>query len=222
VPEPAFNNALICTGSDWTNKVVLNPPQVLNDINNPDCTELPKVSWVIPSFPYSDHGGGSANGMGPDWVADIVEAVSNSGSGHCNYWSNTAIIITWDDWGGFYDHVKIPPFRNVYELGFRVPLLFVSAYTTPGFVSCPTPVSPSCPVMDFGSILNFIEVVFGPTGSQLGPIPPKTFADALANPLDPGFYTGPFRQPTPITGIAHPASFFTTNQVSPNEDPDDD
>jgi phospholipase C len=196
---------------------------VLNDINNPDCKSFPQVSWVIPSFPYSDHGGTGTNGMGPDWVADIVEAIGNNGVNQCNYWSNTAIVVTWDDWGGFYDHVPIPqPFRNQYELGFRVPLLFVSAYTSAGFVSCPVPVGGCQSVMDFGSILQFIEWVFGPTGQHLGPIPPGTYADKLANPLDPGFYAAPFRQYTPITGLAHDASFFTTNQVSPSEDPDDD
>jgi phospholipase C len=118
-----------CAGSDWLQKVILYPPQVLNDINNTDCKSFPQVSWVIPSGGYSDHGDQN-NGSGPDWVADIVEAVGNNGVNQCNYWSNTAIVVTWDDWGGFYDHVPIPqPFRNQYELGFRVPLLFVSAYT---------------------------------------------------------------------------------------------
>ena len=209
----------ICTGQDWTQNVILYPPQVLNDINNPDCKSFPQVSWVIPSFPYSDHGGTGINGMGPDWVADIVQAVGNNGVNQCNYWSNTAIVITWDDWGGFYDHVQIPqPFRNQYELGFRVPLLFVSAYTPAGFVSCPVPVGDCKHLMDFGSILQFIEVVFG-----LPLIGPGTYADALARPLDPGFYSlQSERQFTPVTGLTHDASYFTTNQVSPSQDPDDD
>jgi len=160
-----------------------------------------------------------ARGLGPDWVADIVEAIGSNGVNQCNYWSNTAILITWDDWGGFYDHVPIPqPFRNQYELGFRVPLLVVSAFTPPGFVSCPTPVDPRCPVLDFGSILKFIESNFG-----LGNVPPGTYADFLANQLDPGFFSlhSP-RAYQHITGLAHDASYFTTNQVSPSDDPDDD
>ena len=155
-------------------------------------------------------------------MADIVEAIGNNGASKCNYWSNTAIVITWDDWGGFYDHVPIPVIRNQYELGLRVPLLFLSAYTKAGTVSCPVPVGSCKYVMDFGSIRQFIEVVFGPPGKQLGPIPPGSYADFLANPLDPAFYNGTFRQYTPITGLAHDASYFTTNQVSPSEDPDDD
>ena len=75
----------------------------------------------------------------------------------------------WDDWGGFYDHVPPPPPRNQYELGFRVPLLVVSAYTGvknldgtySGYVSCPTPVGSCQFIMDFGSILRFIEDNFG-------------------------------------------------------------
>jgi len=95
---------------------------VLLDILNPDCSAraLAQVSWVIPPHAYSDHGGQNT-GYGPYWGGDIINAV---GTSPCSYWNNTAIIITWDDWGGFYDHVPAPqPFRNQYELGFRVPLL---------------------------------------------------------------------------------------------------
>jgi hypothetical protein len=216
----------VCTGSDWVNHVLpyLDPPRVLTDIGNPNCSAhaLAQVTWVIPSHPYSDHGGQST-GYGPYWVGDIVNAVGNS---PCGYWNNTAILITWDDWGGFYDHVPPPPPRNQYELGFRVPLLVVSAYTGvknsdgtySGYVSCPTPVSPTCPFEDFGSILRFVENNFGLTRIGSG-----GYADAQANDLDPGFFslkTGrPFQA---IPGLPYDSTFFTTNQVSPNEDPDDD
>ena len=66
---------------------------------------------------------------GPSWVAAIVNAIGNS-----PYWSNTAIIIVWDDWGGWYDHVPPPPrladgtkWGAGYVYGFRVPLIVVSA-----------------------------------------------------------------------------------------------
>jgi len=202
---------------------------VLLDILNPDCSAraLAQVSWVIPPHAYSDHGGQNT-GYGPYWGGDIINAV---GTSPCSYWNNTAIIITWDDWGGFYDHVPAPqPFRNQYELGFRVPLLVVSAYTGvknldgtySGYVSCPTPVSPTCPAnpMDFGSILSFIEGNFGLP--FIAP-PPLSYADKQAKPLDPGFFglTSP-RPFKAIPGIPYDSTFFTTNQVSPSEDPDDD
>ena len=64
----------------------------------------------------SDHAG-TTDGSGPSWVATVVDAVGES-----HYWNDTVILVTWDDWGGWYDHVK-PPQYNSYELGFRVPLI---------------------------------------------------------------------------------------------------
>ena len=104
------------SGPAWSN-VILPQTRVLKDISN---SVLPAASWVIPSGQASDHPG--SNGSGPSWVASIVNAIGNS-----PYWSNTAIFITWDDWGGFYDHVA-PPIYNSYEYGFRVPLIVVSPY----------------------------------------------------------------------------------------------
>jgi hypothetical protein len=101
------------------------------------------------------------------------------------YWDNTVILILWDDWGGLYDHVSPPSIGYIhtggsgsqYVYGFRVPLLVVSAYSPKkGYVSgsaasnsitsCPNP--KYC--HDFGSILNFIEYVFGTGGKPLGEI----------------------------------------------------
>lgn len=83
---------------------------------------------MIPDGRYSDHPAVN-DGSGPSWVAAILNAIGTS-----QYWSNTTIFITWDDWGGFYDHVA-PPIYNSYEYGFRVPLIAVSAYAKPGYVS---------------------------------------------------------------------------------------
>jgi phospholipase C len=71
--------------------------QIFNDISS---GSLPAVSWVIPDEANSDHPG-SGSDTGPSWVASVVNAIGDS-----PYWSSTAIVITWDDWGGFYDHVK--------------------------------------------------------------------------------------------------------------------
>jgi phospholipase C len=130
-----------CTGANWKTNVDMKPPDVLKDIQN--CA-LPNVSWVVPSAQYSDHASGN-NGSGPSWVASIVNTL---GSSSCAYWKNTAIIVTWDDWGGWYDH-EPPDLISDYQYGFRVPLLFISAYTPAGAVSNER--------MDFGSILRFVE-----------------------------------------------------------------
>ncbi|HEY1655833.1 MAG TPA: alkaline phosphatase family protein, partial [Candidatus Tumulicola sp.] len=102
-------------GTDYRN-VVTPPQKVLNDVADGD---LANVVWVTPQGHFSDHSG-SGYGGGPAWVAAVVNAIGKS-----KYWNSTAIFITWDDWGGWFDHVK-PPILNSYELGFRVPLIVVS------------------------------------------------------------------------------------------------
>jgi phospholipase C len=122
---------------------VVNPPsQVLTDISNGN---LASVVFVTPTARASDHSG-VTDGSGPSWVASVVNAVGGS-----QYWNSTAIVVTWDDWGGWYDHVK-PAVRNSYELGFRVPMIVVSPYAKAGYVS-------HVPY-EFGSILKFIEESF--------------------------------------------------------------
>ena len=155
VPNATPPNATACTGSDWTNNVVLQQTQVLTDIQN---GRLAAVSWVIPDGQASDHAGGN-EGSGPSWVASVVNAIGNS-----QYWSNTVIFITWDDWGGWYDHVA-PPIKNSYEYGFRVPLIVVSPYAKAAYISHVT--------HHFGSILKYVEETF--SLSSLG------YADADAD-----------------------------------------
>jgi phospholipase C len=84
VPNAPPPNGTACTGADSTNNIP--NTQVLTDIAN---GPLASVSWVIPSGQASDHPGIS-DGSGPSWVASVVNAI-----GKRQYWSNTAIIITW-------------------------------------------------------------------------------------------------------------------------------
>ena len=174
-----------CTGPDWSDgKIVLNPAQVLTDISQDN---LATVSWVNPTGLESDHASGN-DGSGPAWVASVVNAIGNSA-----YWKNTVILITWDDWGGWYDHVP-PPIEaqyGYYENGFRVPLLVVSAYTPAGYVSQQT--------HTFGSILKFIETAF-----TLPVVPPGTFADSRSDDLSDFFnFSAPPRNfqnvPSPLS-----------------------
>jgi phospholipase C len=97
VPNAPPPNGTACTGADWTNNVIIPNTQVLTDIAN---GQLASVSWVIASGQASDHPGIS-DGSGPSRVASVVNAIGNS-----QYWSNTAIIITGADWGGWHDHVS--------------------------------------------------------------------------------------------------------------------
>ena len=210
VPETE-NGQLVCTGTDWVQHVIIPQTTILTDARN---CNLPAVSWVMPDGGDSDHAG-SNKGTGPSWIATIVNAI---GLSPCGYWQNTAIFITWDDWGGWYDHV--PPFKignrkgwgKSYVYGFRVPLLVVSAYTPAGYVDNAN--------HDFGSILRFIETVFGPPGSPLGPIGPGDYADAYANDFH-FFFT--LKTPRPFHRIQAPydANYFL-NRTRPPIDPDDD
>jgi phospholipase C len=184
-----------CTGSDWMNDVVINQAQVLTDIAD---GHLPAVSWVIPSGQESDHPEIN-DGSGPSWVASVVNAIGNS-----SYWSDTAIFISWDDWGGWYDHVA-PAIYNSYEYGFRVPLIVVSPYAKAAYISHVT--------HDFGSILKFIETNF-----NLGSL---GYADARADDLSDCFN---FSQ-TPISFQTIPAQFDAShflNEKRPPLDPYDD
>lgn len=181
-------------GPDWP-KVVPSSTQVLKDV---ETEHLPAVSWVIPTGQASDHAAIN-DGSGPSWVAAVVNAIGNS-----QYWANTVIFITWDDWGGWYDHVA-PPIYNSYEYGFRVPLIVVSPYARPHYVSHKT--------HDFGSILRFIEENFS--------LPTLGYADSRADDLSDCFdYTQ-----TPITfqNVVSPLSarHFLEFTAPPTE-PDDD
>ncbi|PYX25388.1 MAG: hypothetical protein DMG82_05225 [Acidobacteria bacterium] len=193
----------VCSGPDWVNNVVLNNTQVLTDISS---GQLPAVSWVIPTGQASDHPGNN-NGTGPSWVASIVNAIGGS-----SYWSNTAVIITWDDWGGWYDHVPPPKviadrtsWGSGYVYGFRVPLIIVSSYAKAGYVSHVT--------HDFGSILKFIEQIFS--------LPSLGYADAAADDLSDCFNFS--QTPLQFHTIAAPLSAeHFLNDHTPPLDPDDD
>jgi phospholipase C len=227
---PPDQTSTTCTGSDWVNDVVFGKAQILLDlgvVSKNDCA-LRNVSWVIPNGDRSDHPGmphsSTASEGGPSWVADIINAVGQSpctNADGSNYWNTTAILVVWDDWGGFWDHVApyqilvqghgtncnpTTTFGCGYTSGFRVPFLVVSAYTgTPtnggytGYVSgaCQSPgncQNDKFPYQhDFGSILAFIENNFlGSTA--IGGINRSNnypFADALA----PDFKLQPLHVP---------------------------
>ncbi len=199
VPK-VVNSKRVCTGTAYTSHVTSAQAQVLKDIA---ACKLPAVTWVIPDAKDSDHAGITLD-TGPAWVA-----------GNETYWNDTAIFVTWDDWGGWYDHV--PPFQvggwptedwgAGYIYGFRVPLLVVSAYTPAGYVDNAN--------HDFGSLLGFVETNF-----KLSRIGPGYWADAHGGNLDP-FFT--LTKPRPFIGIAASvtAAHFLHAERSP-QGPDDD
>ncbi|MGO9262902.1 MAG: alkaline phosphatase family protein [Bryobacteraceae bacterium] len=198
-----------CTGQDWTDNVDLTPADVLKDIAS---CNLRSVSWVVPTGANSDHAHVN-DGGGPSWVAAIVNAIGASTACDNNegYWRNTAIFITWDDWGGWYDHetptILAQP-EGDYQYGFRVPLVVVSAYTAAGYINNER--------HDFGSLLRFIEHNFGVAEGALD------FADARAKNDLSGFFDLT-KAPRAYQNISAPksASFFLHDKRKAT-DPDDD
>jgi phospholipase C len=114
---------------------------------------LPAVSWVVPSQRVSEHPPGLVS-RGEAYVTSLVNAVMRSPD-----WSSTAIFVTWDDWGGFYDHV-VPPRVDVNGYGLRVPGLVISPFARRGYVDHQ--------VLSFDAYLKFIEDDFL-SGERLDP-----------------------------------------------------
>jgi phospholipase C len=182
-------------GPEWTTNVTKNELDVLTDISS---NKLPAMSWVIPDATNSDHPGNGRD-TGPSWIADVVNAVGGS-----PYWSSTAIIVVWDDWGGWYDHVPPPSFDHWGGLGFRVPMMVISPYaretssSEPGYISHTQ--------YEFGSIIKFIEQTWGLR--SLG-----TTDQRATSILDCFDFT---QQPRSFTAIPskYPTSYFLHEQPS--------
>ena len=103
---------------------------------------LPAVSWVVPSGPVSEHPPGLIS-AGQTYVTSLVNAVMRSPD-----WSSTAIFLSWDDWGGFFDHV-VPPKVDQNGYGLRVPGIVISPYARKGFIDTQT--------LSFDAYAKFIE-----------------------------------------------------------------
>jgi len=139
----------------WSEHVVT-PDQFFTDIQQ---GQLPAVSWIVQDFEDSDHPPHSTC-RGENYTVSEINAIMQS-----PYWDSTAIFLTWDDWGGFYDHVAPPPGPDQYGYGPRVPLIIISPYAKAGYVSHA--------LYEFSSILKFVEEDFN--------LPPLTERDANAN-----------------------------------------
>ncbi|MBV8532077.1 MAG: hypothetical protein JO104_12235 [Candidatus Eremiobacteraeota bacterium] len=191
-------NAVDAIYSIWSNpqemaaNVITPPAQVLTDIAN---GQLADVTWVTPTSQASDHPKQN-DGSGPSWVGSIVNAIGTS-----QYWGSTAIFITWDDWGGFYDHVA-PTIYNSYELGFRVPLIVVSPYAKTAYVSHAQ--------HEFGSILKFTEETFN--------LPSLGTTDARADDLSDCFNFGKHMTRFKRIHTHYPAPYFFRQSSTEPED----
>jgi phospholipase C len=125
-----------------------------------DTGSLPAVSWIVPNGTVSEHPPASI-GAGQAWVTRLVNAVMESPD-----WTSSAIFLSWDDWGGFYDHV-VPPVVDGAGYGLRVPGLVISPYAQPGFIDHQT--------LSSDAYLKFIEDDFlnGPCHRRPPRSPPR-------------------------------------------------
>ncbi len=183
-------------GSEWGVNVTNSDTQIFSDI---EYGQLPAVSWVIPDRQNSDHPDSPSGDDGPSWVASIVNALGES-----SYWPTTAIVVVWDDWGGFYDHVPPPFFDQWGGLGFRVPMLVVSPYARETYPSEPGYISHT--QYEFGSLLKFIEQTF-----SLGSL--GTTDQRATSIVDCFDFTQPPRTFTQIPS-SHSKSFFMHQRPS--------
>ena len=106
---------------------------------------LPAVSWVIPENAISEHPPASIH-AGQAYVTSLINAIMQSPD-----WNSTVILLSWDDWGGFYDHV-VPPSVDQNGYGLRVPGLVISPYAKKGFIDHQT--------LSHDAYLKFIEDIF--------------------------------------------------------------
>jgi phospholipase C len=114
---------------------------------------LPSVSWITPSDPDSEHPPSSVH-QGQAYTTAIINAAMESPD-----WDSTAIFLSWDDWGGFYDGV-VPPAVDQNGYGLRVPSIVISPYARQGFIDHQT--------LSSDAYLKFIEDDFL-GGARLNP-----------------------------------------------------
>jgi phospholipase C len=121
---------------------------------------LPAVSWVVTQAAQSEHPPASVC-AGENWTVEQLNAVMSGPA-----WKSTVVFLTWDDFGGFYDHVP-PPIADNFGFGPRVPLLIISPWARRGHITHTT--------LEFSSVLKFIEQRFD--------LDPLTERDTQANDL---------------------------------------
>lgn len=128
-------------GKDW--QYVVPTEQFKHDAAS---GTLPTVSWIVTPAWASEHPPASVC-TGENWTVQMLNTLMRGPD-----WSSTAVFLTWDDFGGFYDHVA-PEQVDSLGLGFRVPLLVISPYAKKGFIDH-TP-------YEFSSMLRFSEDILG-------------------------------------------------------------
>lgn len=181
-------------GPEWRTNIDTSPKDIFNDISN---NRLPAVSWLTPDAYNSDHpdekSGGKPVDYGPSWVASVVNAIGQS-----KYWDSCAIIVLWDDSGGFYDHEPPAFFDEQGGLGFRVPMMIISPYVQPHVDHTQ---------YEDASILKFIEQNF-----KLGSLPATP--DARATSIGDAFNLTQTPRPFQVISSQYHRAYFLHQKPS--------
>jgi phospholipase C len=223
-PAPFFGSVK-AGGADYL--ALHNPPidQFLKDVA---AGQLPAMSWVVPSDLYSEHPAASVT-AGMEYVTSMVNAIMTSPT----YWSNTAIFIVWDDWGGFYDHVPPPNVDTnnsptpIQGYGLRVSAMMISAWARPGLIDNQ--------LLSFDSYAVFFENLFA-AGARLDPaalgnpdnrpdirdeLTQVTFIDGTTEQIGDLLEEFDFNQ-TPLSPLVLSTHIPTELRISCRTDPNDD
>jgi len=147
----------IRNSSLWTEHVV----DTTQFITDAQAGNLPSLAWLTPPGYQSEHPQGASTCAGENWTVSMINAVMQGPD-----WDTTAIVLTWDDYGGFYDHVA-PPQVDFFGMGPRVPMIIISPYAKPAYISHTQ--------YEYASFLKTVEERFG--------LPSLTARDADANDL---------------------------------------
>jgi hypothetical protein len=176
----------IRNSSVWGTNVVPDT-QFVTDAQNGN---LPAMSWLV-TGKASEHPVYSTC-YGENWTVQQINAIMQGPD-----WNSTAIFLTWDDFGGFYDHVA-PPGVDQFGLGIRVPMLIISPYAKTGYISHTQ--------YEFASVLKFVEERFG--------LPPLTARDAAANDMLDSFdFTQQPRSPLLLQTRSCPTSAWPSTRT---------
>lgn len=189
-PYRSFSN--IFYGADWGTKVV----PISNFVTDALAGQLPAISWLTPPSPQTDH---PPNGAcaGENWTVQQINAIMQ---GPAAQWNSTVVVLTWDDFGGLYDHVP-PPYRDQFGLGIRVPFMIISPWAVRGVYHTE---------IEFASVLRFMEETFA--------LPSLGGVDTIANDMQDAFnYTQTPLPPTVLSQRQCPAA----PAAAPSYDPDD-
>jgi hypothetical protein len=145
----------------WTSNVV----EMSQFVTDALAGNLPQVSWIVTGIDSEHPPGGTC--IGENWTVQQINAIMQ---GPIEQWNSTAIFLTWDDYGGFYDHVP-PQQIDQWGLGYRVPMIIISPYANAGTIDSTQ--------YEFSSVLKFIEKAYG--------LPPLTHRDNQADDMSNAF-----------------------------------